>query len=265
MIISNNNIANKAYTPYKNNVAQLGKVAQRLGTGKKYANASDGSAEISVAQRMKMNIAGTNKLFSGMSNALNLSKTQDEILGHVGDIVTRMTELATGAADPTKTAADRSVLENEFRALATEVADIAADAKFNGGRLFETDRTVRIGMESTDVVALSQIRLSLLTFVNESVSTVAAASGTLISLKSRVGSLAVLRNKARGHAARLERVMGYTQDYVANLESSQSAITDIDVARESGEFTKKQVMLAASQSILAQANGLTQGALQFLN
>lgn len=265
MIVNNNNIANRSYAPYQSNLSNLTRSAARLSTGQKHASVTDGSGELGVAHRMRNNIRGTNALLSAMQDAQGLAQTQDDILANVGDIITRMVELSTSAVDPTKSAADRDALDIEFQTLADEVADVAADAMYNGNRLFETTRTVRVGMEATDIIVLSAIQLSLLTFGALGISTVALASAALVSLESRVTSLAVLRARSRGHASRMERTLDYTRNYIANLSSAESALSDIDVAQETGEYTKTQVAMNVSQAVLAQTNNLPQGALQFLN
>jgi flagellin len=265
MIIQNNNLANKSVIPYQKNVGNLARSAARLSTGHKFASASDGTGELGVAHGMKVKHKGTNALLAGMQNGQSVAQSQDEAMTGVEDIITRMMELASGAVDPTKGTTDRAILEAEFRALDSEVADIAANTNYNGSLLFQTARTVRIGVETAETVTLSAVNLSNLSFNTLSVSTVTTASAAIISLQARADSLAALRVRSRGHAARLERSLSYTQDYAANLSNAESAIKDVDVAKESGEFTKAQVTVAASQAVLAQANGLTQGALQFLN
>ncbi len=264
MIIQNNHLAAKAYIPYRNNVGSLARSAAKLSTGRRYASAVDGVGELGVAHQMRLNYKGTAAMLSGMQNGKSMSDSQDEIMQQVEDIITRMQELAASAVDPTKTAANRTSLENEFRALSLEVAEVSATARYNDGLLFQTARTVRVGLNTAEVFNLSAIKLSNISFTSLSVSTTAVADAALVSLASRAASLAVFRSKARGHAARLERTLSYTQDYIANLTNAESAIRDIDVAVESGNFTKAQVQVAASQAILAQANGVTQGALAFL-
>ena len=265
MIIQNNNLASKSIVPYQKNLGSLARSASRLSTGFKFASASDGTGELGVAHRMRLKHKGTTALLAGMQNGQSLAQSQDEALGHVEDIITRMTELATGAVDPTKSATDRSILETEFRALNSEIDSIADNTNYNGGLLFQTVRTVRVGIETAETVTLSAISLTTMDYASISVSTQVTASAAIISLQSRAASLAMLRVRSRGHAARLERALSFSQDYVANLNNAESAIKDVDIAKESGEFTRSQVTLAASQAVLSQANGLTQGALQFLN
>lgn len=264
MIINNNNIANRQFVPYANNLTSLAKSAQRLSTGLNFANASDGTGDLGVAHKMRMNHRGTTQLLSGMQNAASLAQTQDDLLGQVEDIITRMTELAASSVDPTKSSTDRDVLENEFRQLGTEIAEVAANSQYNGDAIFGNARTVRLGYETAEVMNLSAIALATMDFASISVSTQTLASAAIISLASRSGSLSLMRTKARGFGARLERTKAFANDYIANVANAESAIKDVDIAAESGRFTAEQVKLAASQAVLAQSNGITQGALQFL-
>lgn len=264
MIISNNVIAAKAYVPYSSTLGNLQQSAQRLATGNNFANAADGTGELGVADRMRLDIMGTNAILATMENAIGYASTQDEILSHVSDIIARMSELAAGAVDATKTAADRAALDVEFRALDSEVANYATNAKYNGTNLFGTATTIRVGTESTDTVAFSAVALANLTFVAMSLNTTTTASAALTDLKTRAGSLAVLRNRSRSHNTRVERTLAFTRSYVANLSNAESKIRDVDVAVETGEFTKNQVLVQAAQSVLAQVNQLSQNALRFL-
>jgi len=263
MIIQNNVFSAKAYVPYTAALSKLTQSAQRLATGNKFINCSDGSGELGVADRMKINIVGTNAILSTMENAIGYSGTQDEILSHIADIINRMSELAASAVDATKTASDRAALDAEFRALDAEVASIASNSKYNGTALFGTTTTIRIGIESTDIIQFSAINLGNLTFTLMSVGTTTAASAAIADLKTRSGSLAVLRSKTRSHNTRVERALAYTRNYVANLTNSESKIRDVDVALETSEFTKNQVLVSAAQSVLAQLANISQGALRF--
>jgi len=264
MIIHNNSLAGRAYAPYTQTISNLAKSAQKLATGNAFANATDGTGELGVADRMRLNILGAGSIVSTMENALGFASTQDDIMGAVSDIIGRMNELAASAVDATKTTADRTALNVEFRALDSEIQNYANASKYNGLSLFQKSIAIRTGVEATDTVDFSAIDLSLLTFVTLSVTTAANASIALVSLRGRAASLQVLRNKARSNNARIERTLGITRGYIANLSNSESKIRDVDIAQETGEFTKNQVLVQAAQSVLAQVNQLSQNALRFL-
>lgn len=264
MIIKNNVAANNSYVPYSTNLKGIEKAAKRLASGDKFANPSEGQGDLSVAEKLRLRVVGTQTTLSGMTNALGYSSTQDDILGQVSDIIARMKELASSAVDPTKDAADRSALNTEFRALDDEISDLASNSKYNGTRLFETATTIRVGLETTDTVSYASIRLEDLTFAAMSLNNLADASAAITTLDTRMGSLNSMRISSRTQAMRVERAMTIAQGYISNLQNSHSAIRDIDLAKETGDFTKKQVNMSASQAILAQANSLPQNAVQFL-
>jgi flagellin len=264
MIIQNNSVSGRAYVPYTQSISNLAKSAQRLATGNSFANASDGTGELGVADRMRLNITAASSIVSTMENALGFASTQDDIMSAVSDMIARMNELAASAVDATKTTADRTALNVEFRALDAEIANYANSSKYNGLSLFQKSIAIRTGVESTDSVDFSAIDLSLLTFVTLSVTTAANASIALVSLRGRAASLQVLRNMARSNGSRIERTLAISRGYIANLSNSESKIRDVDVATETGEFTKNQVLVQAAQSVLAQVNQLSQNALRFL-
>ncbi|MBB65647.1 MAG: hypothetical protein CMO81_11355 [Waddliaceae bacterium] len=265
MIIANNSISNHAYVPYQINLNNLQKSAQRLASGEKYAFASEGSGELGVAERFRMNIKGVNALLSSMEGAAGYGSTQDAILGQVVDIVQRMHELASSALDPTKTTEDYAALDQEFKLLDQEIEDIAANSQYNGTRLFETTTTIRIGLETTDTVVFSRVRLSLLSFSALSVSNTTAAQSAISRLSERIGSLTVMRGQARNHGARMERALAFTRSYVSNLSDTESRIRNIDLATETTNYTKQQMIVNTSQALLAQASRFAQSAQQFLN
>jgi len=262
MILFSNPTQAKSYVPYNQLSRSIEWSAKRLASGNNFANPTDGTGELGVADRMRLTIVGTNAMISGMENAANYSATQDEVMNHVQDILTRLSELAASAVDPTKTTADRTALNTEFRSLNDEVNDLTG-SQYNGTKLFGTATTIRVGVETSDVVNFSQVDLSALTFTTMSILSVTTASAALISLKSRATSLTQLRNIARGHYSRMQRLVSITQSYSANLQNSNDIIRDVDVARETGNFSKLQVMRSAAQSVIAQANNLTQGDLRF--
>jgi flagellin len=264
MIINNNPVANRSYIPYTSNLKNLERSASRLATGDKFANAADGTGTLAVSDRLKLAVVGTNAMKSGMQNALGYAQTQDDILGQVSEVIARMKELASSAVDTTKTAADRTALNAEFRALDLEVQSLAANSKYNGTRLFETASTIRVGLETTDLVSFSSIELSGLTFVTLSLNSTTDASAAITTLDTRLGSLNAMRVKSRAQHLRVERALTVAQSYAANLENARSTIRDVDLATETANFTKSQVIVSASQAVLAQANSLPQSALQFL-
>jgi len=264
MFIGNNGIANDLYVPYTKQLGSLSRSAQKLATGERIPTAAAGAGEVGLADSLTARRKATSKLIDGMSYTLGLMKARDEVMSQAGDIVVRMMELAGSAIDVTKNTTDRMGLEAEIRALEDEFADLAG-TQFNGISLFGNSLTIRIGLSTgLDVFEFSEINLGNMAFADVSVSQLTDAENAIASLKANLGSL----NGFRAHVGRqvnhLQGIIDTSRVALNGLQESEAAVRNIDLAKATGEFTREQVVLAAAQNVLAQANGLAQSVLSFL-
>lgn len=260
----NNQIANQLYVPYTKTIRSLGRTARSLATGEKIAALADGAGEVGVVDAWKQISKGTSKLISGMQNANSYLATQDHVLGAATDILQRMTELAAASLDSSKNTADRAALDTEFQALEVELKDLSGKA-YNGVALFGRALSVRFDITmsgASALVSMSVINLWSLSFGLDVLS-LDAAQSTLNSLISRLGSLNTMKAKSGQKVNEIQRTIDFTRQHVVNLQEAENVVRNIDVAIETGEFTKKQVILSATQSVIAQSNGIVQSALQF--
>ena len=266
MYIKTNAIANQLYVPYTQNVRGLALSARRLATGEKIPTAADGAGELGVAEKWEQRRRGTNKLIDGMTNSLGYFRSQDVSLDQVSEIMHRMSELTASALDVSKSTADRGALNTEFQALAQEFENMRSRV-YNGISLFASGSyAIRadISTGGAAFVVVSGITIGRISFTNRNITQLTSAQTTLDSLNDRFASLAEMRARAGNNVNEVERVIDYTRTHVKELTESENAIRNVDIAIESGNFINKQVLLSASQSVLAQANGIVQSALQFL-
>ncbi len=263
MFIKTNHIAEQLYVPYTQNIRNIEKSARMLATGERLPTAKDGAGELGVADRWKQRMEGTDRLIGGIQNMDGFVSTQDEVLRSAGEIVQRMSELSASALDTAKNTADRVSLDSEFQALENEFSQLTSRT-YNGVSLFVRSLSVRIGLEVGETLVLSTISLGRVTFTGMTISQLASASAALISLTARIASLNTLRSKVGNNGNELDRVLDFTRTHVRQLRNAETNVRNIDLAIATGDFTKEQVVLAASQSALAQANGIVQSALQFL-
>jgi flagellin len=263
MYIKTNEIANQLYVSYTKNIRSVSRSARRLSTGERIPTASDGGGELGVADRWKSIVKGTTKLIDGMENTMGYLAVQDETLTQASSILQRMNELAASALDLTKNTNDRISLDAEFQALENEYSQLY-QRKYNGISLFGRSLDVRTGIAAGDTITLSSISLAAITFGSMALSQLGSASSAIISLTSRIGSLNVFKAKAGNNSNEMFRVIDFTRQFTRQLGNAENYVRNIDIALEAGRFTSKQTVLAASQSVLAQANGVVQSALQFL-
>ncbi len=264
MFIGNNPISNQLYVPYTKGLNNLAKSARRLATGEKIPTAADGGGEVGLADSYTSRRKATSKLVDGMASILGLMKIQDEVINQAGDIIVRMIELSGSAIDITKNTTDRMALEAEFRALSDEFTSLST-TQYNGISLFGTSLTIRLGLSTgIDVFTFSTVAFGAISFTDLTLSQLADAESAIASLQTNLGSLNTFRARVGVNVNHLQGIIDHSRILVNELQNSESLIRNIDLAIETGEFARQQVVVAASQSVLAQANQLAQSVLTFL-
>ncbi|WP_404423600.1 flagellin [Nibricoccus sp. IMCC34717] len=266
-----------------------GRALNRLGTGNQAATPSDnptgtGLIEKMTAQNRRIEAAKIN-----VQNATSLTQSMDGFLQGMAKLITRMSELAQAARDPSKNAADNALYRTEFRSLQDQlrttvggtVAEIGgtqgiADplGKFNGIALFNAKpggTIVLVGKNSTDQLVIPETNLrtgSFLSMIQQDASgnflfdiadptantVLAAALDQVTDSESTVGST----------RAGLDLVSGRLIKESEGLESSVSKIRDVDIAKESSRLAKFNMLTQTSTAMLSQASAAPKEILQLL-
>lgn len=263
MRIAGNKIADSLYNTYTNNLRAVAQSARRLAWGEHYPTNVEGRGELGVANMWRSVIRGQDKLVDGVQSSINYLRVQDESMVQAAEVLQRMNELASAALDNSKNTNDRVALDAEFQALENEFSQIQA-RNFNTISLFGRSLDVRIGVDIGNVVTLSAISLNALTFGSMALSQLASASSAIVSLTSRLSSLNVFRARSGNNSNELTRSIDFTRQFVRQMGNAENFVRNIDIALETGSYTKRQVILQASQSILHQANKLPESGLQFI-
>jgi len=200
---------------------------------------------------------------SNVANATSFNQTQDGFLQKVGKALDRMSELATLSQDVTKTSADLGQYQLEFTKLSDYIADLSTK-DFNGVSLFDgTTLNVTIDSDANTVaIAGADLTDAVYDLSGESVST--DAKGALTAVKSAIDQLATNRSTVGANISVLNSYhdqLGVLKD---NLVPANSRIKDVDVAEESTNFARYNILVQAGTAMLAQANASTQSALRLL-
>jgi flagellin len=263
MVINTNISAQTGARLLAESTGLLNKSLARLSSGLKIVSPEDDAAGMAVSSRFDAQINRINAANTNVSNAISFSQTQDGYLKKIGKAMDRMSELAVLAQDVTKSAEDIGLYQTEFSALATYINDLASK-EFNGvGLLDGSDRDVVVDSEggtpftmtgvdgtgfdlsTSDVSSDADAALTAVTTAIDSLSTARATVGANISvLSSYSEQLAVLKD---------------------NLSAANSRIKDVDVAEESTNFARYNILVQAGTAMLAQANATPQSALRLLS
>jgi flagellin len=176
--------------------------------------------------------------------------------------------LAEQAGTGTYSSAQRSIMDNEFDELSSEIERIAGSAQFNGTTLLNSASgsiSVMFG-SSTDKITINTADMSQsgLSIDALAISSEASAQAALTALDTAIETANSARATFGAKMNRLENTINVIGIQVENLQASESRISDVDVATEMAAMTKNQVLAQAGVAMLAQANTVPQMALSLL-
>ena len=265
MVINTNTAAIRGSRVLGESTQRLNASLARLASGTRIIQPQDDAAGLAVASKFDAQIQRNRGVQNNLSSAISYSQTQDGFLQKVGKALDRISELATLALDNTKSASDKSNYQTEFTDLKNYISDIGVK-DFNGVSLFNGT-----GLEVTkdsdgDTWTLNASGLNSTDITSVIVSGFSVTSSDAVStLKTAVENVATHRAKVGANIQRLQ----YTQEQVSilneNLQSSVSRIKDIDVAEESAQYARYNILVQSGTAMLAQANLLPQNALRLLS
>ena len=269
MIINNNYGANLAARILGESSKNLQKSLSRLSSGSRIASPSDDAAGVGVAMKFGAQINRIQAARDNVGNAVAFAQTQDGFLEKVGNALDRMSELAMLAQDQTKTDADRTLYDKEFQKLDEFVFNIRSKT-YNGMSLFSgatvSFMAVTVGDSGTtfgaNAIDLSRSDYNAIT-ANVITSSSAAATA-LTNVKTAIAALANDRATIGANMSRLEAESAALAIQKDNVGSARSRIADVDVAVESANFARQQILVQSGTAMLAQANVLPQAALRLI-
>jgi flagellin len=197
-------------------------------------------------------------------------QTMEGAMATIDDALVRMQQLAEQAATGSYSAAQRTIMENEFTEMRQEIDRVAGATTFNGIKMLDNSATVSIhfGKLSTDNISITGSNItsasSGLSITGLTISDVASAKNALTTLDSAISTKDTARAKFGYKMNRLEGTISVLNIQAENLQAAESRVSDVDVATEMAEMTRNQVLAQAGISMLAQANTMPQMALTLL-
>jgi flagellin len=257
---------------------------QKLSSGYRVNSAADDAAGLAISESMKAQIRSYTVAQRNAADGISMSQTAEGALGQIHDILGRMRELAMQSSNGTLTDADRAAdVTTEFSSLQTEIGRIQDSTKFNGTSLiaqtsggatspasvsFQVGLGGNFGTTGSDTIGVNfnAIDLSALvgTYSNGAASggaqvdTADNASATLATIDTAIATVSTARAGFGAAENRLTAASNNIQSMSSNLSAANGRIVDVDVASETANMSKNQVLAQAGISVLAQANQLPQ-------
>jgi flagellin len=269
MVINTNISAHISAQLLSESSTRLSKSLARLSSGSKITSPEDDAAGLAVSLRFDAQVNRISAAANNVGNAISYGQTQDGFLKNVGKALDRMSELAVLALDITKTDPDRALYNSEFQTLGQYISEISKK-DFNGVSLFDglTRNVTTDGEGSTSSnFAMTGINLGLGAYASAiaaNVSNTTTATAALSAVKTAISQLSSDRGTNGSSLARLQYTNGQLVVLKANLSASSSRLKDVDVAEESTQYARYNVLVQSGTAMLAQANTAPQSVLRLL-
>ncbi len=267
----------------------LGRSLTRLSSGSKIVNPSDDAAGLAVSEKLDAQNRRVQAATTNVQNAVSYIQTADGFMSGMTKILSRMSELAILAKDVTKNSTDVALYGEEFKALQDQLrATIGGSTSeiggttdintplgaFNGITLFGSNSaglTVTIGQAVGQDMTIKESNLrsgAMASLVNQDSSGAYAlgiTSPTITSdITNTIQQVATERAKLGASQSRLELASTTLSVEYENLSSAISRIRDVDVASESTQLAKYNILVQSGTAMLAQANQSPQSVLKLL-
>lgn len=267
----------------------LGRSLTRLSSGSKIVNPSDDAAGLAVSEKLDAQNKRVQAATTNVQNAVSYIQTADGFMSGMTKILSRMSELAILAKDVTKNSSDIALYGQEFSALqdqlratvggkTTEIGgtvDIDTPlGAFNGITLFGSNTaglTVTIGQAVGQDMTIKETNLRAGAMFNLVGQTSVGAyslgisdSSSIADITNAIQQVASERAKLGASQSRLELASTTLSVEYENLSSAISRIRDVDVAKESTQYAKYNILVQSGTAMLAQANQSPQSVLKLL-
>lgn len=249
----------------------------KLSSGQRINKAGDDAAGLGISENLKANIRSLSQAQRNANDGVSMSQVAEGAMNEMQGIVSRMRELSVQSANSTLGSTERGYIQTEFKQLSDEINRIGSVTDFNGQKLLNgsasTGLTMQVGIynSSNDRVSMSITKLTTSTLGSSSLHLASATLSTVTGARNAIGAfdkaiqqLSQARAKVGASQNRLQITVSNLASSQENLSAANSRIRDVDVASETANLTKSQILSQAGLAVLAQANSLPQSALSLL-
>ncbi len=284
-VVVNTNVASlNAQRNLTNTQNALNKAMERLSSGLRINRAADDAAGLAISEKMKAQIRSSNQASRNAMDGVSLVQVAEGAYDEIGNIMIRLRELAVQSANGILSASDRSSISTEVSQLTKEISRIAGVVQFNGTSLLAGTGSapstftgitftlqVGIGTTSNDTVQVtiqpgvaSAFGSGAIDLTALALSSASQAVDALSTIDNAIAANTTNRAQLGAAQNRLEAATRNLAVAVENLSAANSRIRDVDVAQETAELTRDQILSQAGAAVLAQANQVPALALALL-
>ena len=274
--IQTNTMALTSQRHLKATRALLDRSLERLSSGYRINRSGDDAAGLAISEKLRAKTRGLVQASRNASDGVSLIQVAEGGLNEIQNILVRLRELGVQSASDTIGAKERGYLDQEYKSLKEEVDRIANSTEFNGTYLLDgtggsLDFQVNTGGDNllgVDRISFDAFKLDVnvdkLGLEELTVSTKLDAQRSLASIDFAIDKVSSVRGQLGAIENRLESTIKNTSISIENLSAARSRIKDVDIAEETSEMAKQNILMQAGTAMLAQANSVPKMALSLL-
>ncbi len=247
---------------------------ERMSSGSRINKAADDAAGLAISESLRALIRGQRQANRNANDGISLVQVAEGSLNEVSNMLIRLRELGVQASSDTIGDTERKFLDVEYQQLKSEVQRVTDSTNFNGYDLLNGSGGVidiQVGVKNNPFQdrisfnsAAANSTLEALGLVAESIGTKDGAQLSLDVVDNALTSINAIRANFGALQNRLVSTSQNLQVAEENFSAANSRIRDADIAAESSEFTRNNILMQAGISVLAQANNTQQMALKLL-
>jgi flagellin len=253
----------------------LDKSLERLSSGYRINRAGDDAAGLAISENLRAQIRGLKQAARNAQDGVSLIQVAEGALNEISSILIRLRELGVQAASDTIGPVERQFLNVEYDQLLQEIDRIAAGTEFNGTPLLSGTGSIldfQVGTRNdpnVDRISFDASKADASTAalgVNlSSVADKASAQNSLAAVDEAIVAVSAMRADFGAIQNRLQSTIANTHVSIENMSAANSRVRDTDVAEETAEMTRNNILTQAGVAVLSQANQTANSALTLLN
>ncbi len=237
---------------------------EKLSSGERIVRAADDAAGLAISEKLRAEIRSNRQAQRNTQDAVSLVQVAEGGLNEISNILIRMRELSIQSASDTISDRERAFTDREVQALKLEVDRISNTTRFNDVDLLNgTGEELEFQVGTGDDKARNRITYD----PQEYNATVDALGIREVSTEKKLSSqenlakldeaISRVSSNRAGFGAmqnRLQSTFSNLQVTDENISAANSRIRDADIAMETAELTKRNILTQAGVATLSQAN-----------
>ena len=254
----------------------LDRSLERLSSGYRINRAGDDAAGLAISEKLRAKTRGLIQAERNASDGVSLIQVAEGGLNEIQNILVRLRELGVQSASDTIGTQERKYLNDEYQSLKEELDRIANMTEFNGTMLLDgtggtldfqvnTGGSNLLGVDRISFDAFkADVNLDKLGLEDLGVLDKFAAQRSLEKIDNAIQHVSSVRGELGAIESRLTSTIKNLSISVENLSAANSRIKDVDLASETAEMTKSNILMQAGVAVLTQANSVPRMALGLL-